>query len=317
MLMYALRTMIMETNHGMRKHIYVSRVIAIKEKVYDDNTTIRDLRDIAVEMVKEQYLKQDEDFGMTYARTFLNEMDNREPPMKLPMMTINTLQMDDTSSEGLLSPKSTIDPPTTERKEPGNDIDYTGGIEDDDIRKQFDHLAKELQESQDEIRSIGTNRSNSDNEERIRAMINETITSMVREGDLDGGLTDTIKATQQQHTNATDVMQRMMEKMKAMETLEDNIREQLQEREKVFQNLKYSNAQVKLAIDNNNKLRAQVNSITEQVRSTTEMRITEFQQQFRNIMNHQIGIAEQTIQQKVNDQIIRQIDTEHRKAIKT
>ena len=29
MLLYALCTMIMETNHGMQKHIYVSRVIAI------------------------------------------------------------------------------------------------------------------------------------------------------------------------------------------------------------------------------------------------------------------------------------------------
>ena len=73
MLLYALRTMIMETNHGMQKHIYVSRVIAIKEKVYDDNSTIRDLQDIAVEMVKEEYLKRDEDFGMTYARAFINE----------------------------------------------------------------------------------------------------------------------------------------------------------------------------------------------------------------------------------------------------
>ena len=130
-------------------------------------------------------------------------------------------------------------------------------------------------------------------------------------------ISDTIKATQQQHTNVKDIMQRMMEKIKAMETLEDNIREQLQEREKVFQNLKYSNAQVKLAIDNNNKLRAQVNNITEQVKNNTEIKIMEFQQQIRNIMNHQIGVAEQTIKQKVNDQIIRYIDMEHRKAIKT
>ena len=90
MLLYALRTMIMETSHSMRKHIYVSRVIAIKEKVYDDNSTIRDLQDIAVEMVKEEYIKRDDDFGMTYARAFIDEMDNRVPPMKPPMMTINT-----------------------------------------------------------------------------------------------------------------------------------------------------------------------------------------------------------------------------------
>ena len=91
MLMYALRTMIMETNHGMRRHIYVSRVLAIKEKVYDDNTTVNDLRDIAEEMVKEEYIKRDEDFGMTYSRAFIDEMDNKEPPMRPPMLTIASL----------------------------------------------------------------------------------------------------------------------------------------------------------------------------------------------------------------------------------
>ena len=144
MLLYALRTMIMETSHSMRKHIYVSRVIARKEKVYDDNSTIRDLQDIAVEMVKEEYIKRDDDFGMTYARAFIDEMDNRVPPMKPPMMTINTLRMDDASSKELLSPKSTIDPPTTERKEPGKDIDYTSGIADEEIPTHCSHIVIEI-----------------------------------------------------------------------------------------------------------------------------------------------------------------------------
>ena len=67
MLIYALRTMIKETNHPMRKHIYVSRVLTIKEKILDYNTTLKELHEIAGEVIRSEHIKYDEDFGMTYS----------------------------------------------------------------------------------------------------------------------------------------------------------------------------------------------------------------------------------------------------------
>ena len=96
MLTYALRTMIMETNHQMRKHIYLSRVLTIKGRVYDDNIVLDELQDIAVEMIKPEHIKCDEDFGMTYSRAFLTEMDKKEPPRK--QATVDALSSVSTTS---------------------------------------------------------------------------------------------------------------------------------------------------------------------------------------------------------------------------
>ena len=73
---------------------------------------------------------------------------------------------------------------------PRDDIDYTGGIEDEAIQEQFEQMARDLKESEDEIQSIETRRSEGDNEERMQIVIKETIANMVREGELDRGLAE-------------------------------------------------------------------------------------------------------------------------------